>query len=342
MKNRKINISFIWSGEFILTLILTLNLFVKIQEEKEEFRKNAQILFLEAVQKDTDRRSKEVGGDFRYNYNSAFKKDTITIESIDTIIYIKNNKEAAQKMSDKERMDFGTQLFLAFENPIQPSLLDNQYRALLLKHEIPVQTAVIYSYDNKPVYSCPNSSFYESAEALDEVIFGPIRLIVLQAFVEIPFCYIMRQAVMASGLFVLVWLLALLVALWLTFCKRGRKIYIIPAPEAPKTMIEIMPGLLLDETHGVLQSGDRRVVLINFRLKLFLLLLEHKGYYIETDKLLETIWPDGSVSKDALSSTVKRLKEDLSLFPEITIESGRGKGYVLNIVDEPETSPDSI
>ncbi|MFS2929997.1 winged helix-turn-helix domain-containing protein, partial [Parabacteroides distasonis] len=61
-------------------------------------------------------------------------------------------------------------------------------------------------------------------------------------------------------------------------------------------------------------------------------LLEHKGYFIESDRLKEEIWPDGSVSKDALTATAKRLKEDLSPIPGLVIESARGKGYSLKIV----------
>ena len=62
---------------------------------------------------------------------------------------------------------------------------------------------------------------------------------------------------------------------------------------------------------------------------LICILLEHKGYFIESDRLKEEIWPDGSVSKDALTATAKRLKEDLSPIPGLVIESARGHGYVL-------------
>lgn len=342
MNNREILNRFARGGLLTLILFFTLNLYSKFKEEKVMLRHYVQVVFEEAVQKDTDRRSAELGDSFKLFYSPIFNKDTITIKSVDTIIYIKSNKGIAQKMSDKEKINFSIQLFLATENSIQVDSLDSLYRSSLTQLEIPAQTAVIYTFNNKSMYSCGDSSFYQSAEALDEITFGPVKTIIVQAFVKIPFRYIVKKAVLSNGLFILIWVLALILALWLIFCKKGREIQIIPAPEAPKTMIEIMPGLLLDETHGVLQSGDRKVVLINLRLKLFLLLLEHKGYYIETDKLLETIWPDGSVSKDALSSTVKRLKEDLALFPEILIESGRGRGYMLSLVDKPETAPDLV
>lgn len=75
-----------------------------------------------------------------------------------------------------------------------------------------------------------------------------------------------------------------------------------------------------------------RIELANQRLKLFCILLEHKGYFIESDWLKEEIWPDGSVSKDALTATAKRLKEDLSSIPNLKVESSRGKGYMLSVV----------
>lgn len=94
----------------------------------------------------------------------------------------------------------------------------------------------------------------------------------------------------------------------------------------------VKEDILFDETHGVLHYHRHRIELANQRLKLFCILLEHKGYFIESDQLKEEIWPDGSVSKDALTATAKRLKEDLSPIPGLVIESARGKGYSLKIV----------
>ena len=94
-------------------------------------------------------------------------------------------------------------------------------------------------------------------------------------------------------------------------------------------MIQITEDILFDETHGVLHYHRHRIELANQRLKLFCILLEHKGYFIESNRLKEEIWPDGSVSKDALTATAKRLKEDLSHIPDLVIESARGHGYVL-------------
>ena len=105
----------------------------------------------------------------------------------------------------------------------------------------------------------------------------------------------------------------------------------MPLQEAPKEMIQIKEDILFDETHGVLHYHRHRIELANQRLKLFCILLEHKGYFIESDQLKEEIWPDGSVSKDALTATAKRLKEDLSPIPGLVIESARGKGYSLKI-----------
>ena len=97
------------------------------------------------------------------------------------------------------------------------------------------------------------------------------------------------------------WILAMVIlwviAIVLTW-KRPR-INILPLQEAPKEMIQITEDILFDETH---------------------------------DRLKEEIWPDGSVSKDALTATAKRLKEDLSPIPGLVIESARGKGYSLKIV----------
>ena len=48
-------------------------------------------------------------------------------------------------------------------------------------------------------------------------------------------------------------------------------------------MIQIKEDILFDETHGVLHYHRHRIELANQRLKLFCILLEHKGYFIESD-----------------------------------------------------------
>ena len=70
--------------------------------------------------------------------------------------------------------------------------------------------------------------------------------------------------------------------------------------------------------------------LVGFRLRLFRILLANQGEFVETALLKATLWADSPASKDALTSTVRRLKEDLSPIVGVVVESARGRGYRLH------------
>ena len=319
--------------EFVLiTLFCLLLFYTSYQDIRSELQEESQTLFQQAVQEDTNRRIKEIGGTFPFSSQggSWLERDTITIRSADTVIHIKNNKEVARKMSQLEKTAFSFQLFLSMENPIQVTLLDSTFRASLHKQAIPAQTVTCYTFVDKTECSSLETSFYQSFIPLKEIVFGANRTIVLQAFVQFPFLYIVGEVFLRNIFWILAMIILWVIAIVLTW-KRPR-INILPLQEAPKEMIQITEDILFDETYGVLHYHRHRIELANQRLKLFCILLEHKGYFIESDRLKEEIWSDGSVSKDALTATAKRLKEDLSPIPGLLIESARGKGYSLKIV----------
>ena len=290
-----------WSVFVLMTMICLLSFYKSYQNVKYELQEESQTLFQQAVQDDTNRRIKDLGDAFCFSYSGAnrLERDSITIKTADTIIHMKNNKEVARRMSSQEKSDFCLQHCLSMENPIQVTLLDSAFRASLYEHAISAQTVTCYTFIDKTECSSSDTSFYQSFIPLKEIVFGANRAMVI------------------------LWVIAIVLT-W----KRPR-INILPLQEAPKEMIQITEDILFDETHGVLHYHRHRIELANQRLKLFCILLEHKGYFIESDRLKEEIWPDGSVSKDALTATAKRLKEDLSPIPGLVIESARGHGYVL-------------
>ena len=112
------------------------------------------------------------------------------------------------------------------------------------------------------------------------------------------------------------WILAMVIlwviAIVLTW-KRPR-INILPLQEAPKEMIQITEDILFDETHGVLHYHRHRIELANQRLKLFCILLEHKGYFIESDRLKEEICLMEVCPKTLLPLRLKGLKRICLLF----------------------------
>lgn len=332
MKKQNWKICFIWGVIVLATTSYLFSFYKSYQNVRSDLLKRSQILFLQIVQEDTDRRIKELGDEFCFSYTGGawLESDSITIRQTDTIMRIKNNKEIARQMSPREKADFYLQHYLSMENPIQVTMLDSIFHISLHEQFIPAQTVTCYTFMDKTECSSSDTSFYRSFIPLKEIVFGANRTIVLQAFVQFPFLYIVGEVFLRNIFWILAMVILWVIAIVLTW-KRPR-INILPLQEAPKEMIQITEDILFDETHGVLHYHRHRIELANQRLKLFCILLEHKGYFIESDQLKEEIWPDGSVSKDALTATAKRLKEDLSSIPNLKVESSRGKGYMLSVV----------
>ncbi|MDD2953845.1 MAG: helix-turn-helix domain-containing protein [Parabacteroides sp.] len=329
MEKQNWNFYWKWSVFVLMTMLCLVSFYKSYQNVKSELLEESQTLFQQAVQYDTNRRIKDLGDAFCFSYSGAnrLERDSITITTADTIIHIKNNKEVARRMSSQEKSDFCLQYGLSMENPIQVALLDSAFCASLYEHAIPAQTVTCYTFIDKTERSIQDTSFYRSFMPLKEIVFGANRTIVLQAFIHIPFLYIVGEVLSQNIFWIIVIVILWVIAIVLTW--KGPRINILPLQEAPKEMIQIAEDILFDETHGVLYCNERRIELANQRLKLFCILLEHKGYFVESNQLKEEIWPDGSVSKDALIATAKRLKEDLSPIPGLVIESARGRGYML-------------
>lgn len=319
----------VWSVVVFMMILCLLSFYKSHQNVRSELQEESETLFQQEVQDNTERRIKELGDTFSFAYAGTdwLEQDSITIMTTDTIVRMKNNKEAARRMSSREKSDFCLQYYLSMKNPIQVVLLDSAFRASLHEHAIPVQTVTCYTFIDKTECSSSDTSFYQSFIPLKEIVFGANRTVVLQTFVQFPFLYIVGEVLLRNIFWILAVVILWVIAIVLTW-KRPR-INILPLQEAPKEMIQITEDILFDETHGVLHYHRHRIELANQRLKLFCILLEHKGYFIESNRLKEEIWPDGSVSKDALTATAKRLKEDLSPIPDLVIESARGHGYVL-------------
>lgn len=320
-----------WCLFIMMTLFCLFSFYNSYHIARCELQEESQALFQQVVKEDTDRRIKELGNDFCFSYSGAnrLERDTITIMAVDTIIHINNNKDVARRMSSQEKTDFCLQLFLSMENPIKIASLDSAFRLALHELSIPAHVATRYTFIDKTVYSVKDTSLCQSFIPLKEVVFGPNRTMVLQAFVQFPFLYIVGEVISQNTFWILVIIIFLVVVVFLTRKRPG--ISVLPLNEPPIEVLQIADDILFDETHGVLHYHGHRIELVNQRLKLFCVLLEHKGNFIDSDKLKCEIWPDGSVSKDALSTTVKRLKNDIQPVSELTIESARGRGYRLNI-----------
>lgn len=131
-----------WSVVVLMMMLCLVSFYKSYQNVNSELLKESQILFQQAVQYDTDRRIKDLGNAFCFSYSGAnrLERDTITIQTADTIIQMKNNKEVARRMSSQEKSDFSLQHYLSMENPIQVTLLDSAFRSSLYEHVTRAQT----------------------------------------------------------------------------------------------------------------------------------------------------------------------------------------------------------
>ena len=91
-------------------------------------------------------------------------------------------------------------------------------------------------------------------------------------------------------------------------------------------------SLLLDPVHQRFQKNGQEISLSRTEQRLLLTLLENRGNTVPRERLLETVWPDGTeyVEENALSVAVSRLRAKLGDTPSspVHILNVYGIGYV--------------
>lgn len=320
------------SGLFFIIFLLFL---VMYNHTERTCKNRMRTLFDEAIHLDKDKRN--IYPSFFFIDNSEnTKNDTImTLQTEDREVKLKKSN-SYQKHSLSDRRYIIDQLALADLNPICLPSLNNLYDSLLHQAHIPAQTAITYEYEGKKIYSSPDSVLYQSAYALEPVFIGihEEHGLILQAFIKLPEWYI---GVQFFRMHKNVWVI-LTVTLFLLFGLihlRKKEKTILPIPEVKRELVRLGENLFFDQIHGTLMYEENTILLTGHKLKLFILLLEHRGCYLHSDFIKETLWPEGSTTKDALAQTVKRLRTDLETMPTLQIISGRNKGYCLNFQEGP-------
>lgn len=317
----------LWVGLFFTILFL---FFFAYHHTQQEYKGLLRALFDKAIHLDKDRR--DIYPSFSFIDDSEdIKEDTvITLQTADREVKLQKS-DSYQKLALSDRRYIIDQLALADLNPIHPPTLNSLYDSLLHQAHIPARTAIIYEYDGKKIYSSPDSAFYKSSYELEPVFIGIHEKngFTLQAFIKLSRWYIGVQLFRNYKITGLI----ITVILFLLFCLihlHKKEETISPIPEVTRDLIELDENLFFDLTHGTLIYQGNTLLLTGYKLKLFILLLEHRGNYLNSDFIKETLWPEGSTTKDALAQTVRRLRMDLEIIPVLHIVSGRNKGYCLN------------
>lgn len=283
----------------------------------------------EIIHQDKEYRLKETGILSSSGYKSSESDSSTVLYSSGQVEKVAKNTDSSDLITEEKlyRVD---QSFLLMENPIDVVVLDSLFNlALQQGGMVNVHAALAYTAnDDKTVYSNPDLTFYKSACALPPITTGVKDEIVLQAYVEIPFYCVINRS---KGHFIIIGIVFCLLLGLLIAIKYNKK-FVTPVCEESRTLIKIKENILFDDEKGILYfNTDIQVHLVNYKLKLFVLLLDSPGHFQTSEEIKKIVWGKTGATNDVLNTTIRRLRKDLENIPDLKIVFENG-GYRLNIL----------
>lgn len=291
---------------------------------------------------------------FLGDLKTELRSDSVIIETEKgKVKYKKNKQEDSLTLPDKREWFF--QMFISFENPNRAFTLDSLFQEELKSEGIIAQTAVSFSQGDSLV-SCSNKLLSQAGIALDPIVFGveqDQRQIELQAYVLFPHSYLFSRMPLIWGLILLWCILVIIMYIW----QRRKKVEYNKAAVTPVTpvpvafssdaseWIEIAQDVFFSKKTGELKDQDHKVFLARNRLRAFICFWEAPDHTVSylvfcNDVLGRPLSEDESTEenrqqnraiKKSMTQTIMRLREDLTTFPELSIENASGLSYRLNI-----------
>ena len=291
---------------------------------------------------------------FLGDLKTELRSDSVIIETEKgKVKYKKNKQEDSLTLPDKREWFF--QMFIAFKNPNRAFTLDSLFQEELKSEGIIAQTAVSFSQGDSLV-SCSNKPLSRAGIALDPIVFGveqDQRQIELQAYVLFPHSYLFSRMPLIWGLILLWCILVIIMYIW----QRRKNVEYNKAAVTPVTpvpvalssdaseWIEIAQDVFFSKKTGELQDRDHKVFLARNRLRAFICFWEAPDHTVSypvfcNDVLGRPLSEDESTEenrqqnraiKKSMTQTIMRLREDLTTFPELSIENASGLSYRLNI-----------
>lgn len=317
-------------GALFCLIMLIIGLFVlAIFQSRQSVLKEVQFWFMEVVIQDGESRIRETGSRYSSGYKSLSDSSVISIHSEKEINKVEGSEALKRQQAEAEKELRVKQTYLSYKNPIKVAMLDSLFKSALEKNDFSLKTALTYTVGGSTEYSCKDSTFYLRSTALSPVITGIKDEIVLQGYVNIPFAYVANKdrtyLIILAVAFCLA--LILLVAIWRS--KKLEKVVFEPVQEITRTQIK--DNLFFDRERGILYFNDSiQVSFGNYKLTLFILLLDSPEHFLFTEDLKEKVW--GKIATAAkLNTTLKRLREDLEPIPDLKIVFENG-GYRLDIL----------
>lgn len=278
----------------------------------------------EIIHQDKEYRLKETGILSSSGYKSSESDSSTVLYSSGHVEKVAKNINSSDLITEEKqyRVD---QSFLLMENPIDVVVLDSLFNlALQQGGMINVHAALAYTAnDDKTVYSNLDLTFYKSACALPPITTGVKDEIVLQAYVEIPFYCVINRS---KGHFIIIGIVFCLLLGLLIAIKYNKK-FVTPVCEESRTLIKIKENILFDDKKGILYlNTDIQVHLVNYKLKLFVLLLDSPGHFQTSEEIKKIVWGKTGATNDVLNTTIRRLRKDLENIPDLKIVFENG-GY---------------
>lgn len=291
---------------------------------------------------------------FLGDLKTELRSDSVIIETEKgKVKYKKNKQEDSLTLPDKREWFF--QMFIAFKNPNRAFTLDSLFQEELKSEGIMARTAVSFLQGDSLV-SCSNKPLSRAGIALDPIVFGveqDQRQIELQAYVLFPHSYLFSRMPLIWGLILLWCILVIIMYIW----QRRKKVEYNKAAVTPVTpvpvafssdaseWIEIAQDVFFSKKTGELKDQDHKVFLARNRLRAFICFWEAPDHTVSypvfcNDVLGRPLSEDESTEenrqqnraiKKSMTQTIMRLREDLTTFPELSIENASGLSYRLNI-----------
>lgn len=352
MKMEKHRFIIVFGGISILTILVVFLSCCYFSQIKNEQILKATYLFSHAVDLEKELMQPEFISFPRSD--TGISSDSTVIETEKGKVVYKKNKQAdSLALIDKREWFF--QMFISFENPNRAFTLDSLFQEELKSEGIMARTAVSFLQGDSLV-SCSNKLLSQAGIALEPIVFGveqDQRQIELQAYVLFPHSYLFSRMPLIWGLILLWCILVIIMYIW----QRRKKVEYNKAAVAPVTpvpvalssdaseWIEIAQDVFFCKKTGELKDRDHEVFLARNRLRAFICFWEAPDHTVSylvfcNDVLGRPLSEDESTEenrqqnraiKKSMTQTIMRLREDLTIFPELSIENASGLSYRLNI-----------
>ena len=329
MKMEKHRFIIVFGGISILTILVVFLSCCYFSQIKNEQILKATYLFSHAVDLEKELMQPEFISFPRSD--TGISSDSTVIETEKGKVVYKKNKQAdSLALIDKREWFF--QMFISFENPNRAFTLDSLFQEELKSEGIMARTAVSFLQGDSLV-SCSNKPLSRAGIALDPIVFGveqDQRQIELQAYVLFPHSYLFSRMPLIWGLILLWCILVIIMYIW----QRRKKVEYNKAAVTPVTPVPVAFSSDASEWIEIAQDvffSKKTGELKDHTVSYPVFCNDVLGRPLSEDESTEENRQQNRAIKKSMTQTIMRLREDLTTFPELSIENASGLSYRLNI-----------